>query len=122
MYLRLDSELHRRPYAPSQSQFQSKLTKSMQYRSQDSDLDPRARFVDGLGVGQVASRQALVAPYLGDIQLGISDQRGMLEVEIVQARHLHARADFKRLPCEYIGASFPRSADDLLLRCKWITN
>lgn len=54
--------------------------------------DPRTSFVEGLGEGQIASRQALVSPYLGDIQLTLSDQRGMLEVEVVRARRLHSKA------------------------------
>lgn len=63
--------------------------------------DPRASFVDGLGVGQIASRQALVSPYLGDVQLTISDQRGIgLEVEVVRARQLQIKPTAKLLPCK----------------------
>jgi len=62
--------------------------------------DPKVCFVDGLGVGQIASRQALVSPYFGDVQLSISDQRGMLEVEIIRVRSLQSRAFAKRLPCK----------------------
>lgn len=62
--------------------------------------DPRACFVEGLGQGQIASRQALVSPYLGDIQLSLSDQRGMLEVEVVRARRLHAKPGARVLPCK----------------------
>lgn len=59
-----------------------------------------AGFISGLGQGQIASRQAIVSPYLGDIQLSLSDQRGLLEVEIVRASRLHAQSDSATLPCK----------------------
>lgn len=63
--------------------------------------DSRCTFVEGIGAGQVASRQALVSPYLGDIQLTISDQRDIgLEVEVVRARQLQIKPGAKVLPCE----------------------
>lgn len=61
-----------------------------------------ASFVSGLGEGQIASRQAIVSPYLGDIQLSLSDQRGMLEVEVVRASRLHARAGSSAMPCKLL--------------------
>ena len=64
--------------------------------------DPKVCFVEGLGFGQIASRQALVSPYLGDIQLSLSEQRGMLEVEVVRVRQLQPKAGAKRLPSPYV--------------------
>lgn len=57
-------------------------------------------FIDGLGKGQMISRQGLASPYLGDIQLSLSDRRGNLEVEVIRARNLQAKAN-KILPREY---------------------
>jgi hypothetical protein len=62
--------------------------------------DPKVCFVEGLGLGQIASRQALVSPYLGDIQVSLSDRRGMLEVEIIRVRQLQPKPYAKRLPCK----------------------
>lgn len=56
--------------------------------------------MEGIGVGQIASRQALVSPYLGDIQLSVSSRRGMLEVEVIRARRLHPKPGAKTLPCK----------------------
>lgn len=107
MYLRLDCSEHRQLDSRSHSHSVSRPQPQphLQPQSKSQDSDPCASFVDGLGVGQVASRQALVAPYLGDIELAIGDQRGMLEVEVVQVRHLRARTDSDRLPCEYAASS-----------------
>lgn len=57
--------------------------------------------IDGFGVGQVASRQALVSPQLGGIQLALTDQRGMLEVSVIQVRNLKPKIGDMRLPCKY---------------------
>lgn len=54
-------------------------------------------FIDGLGKGQMISRQGLASPYLGDIQLSLCDRRGNLEVEVIRARNLQAKAN-KILP------------------------
>lgn len=70
--------------------------------SQSASANPKVCFVDGLGAGQIASRQALVSPYLGDIQLGLSDRRGMLEVEVIRVRQLQLKAGAKRLPSPYV--------------------
>lgn len=59
-------------------------------------------FVEGLGNGQVVSRQALVSPNLGDIQLSISDHKGVLEVEVIRARGLHPKAGAPNLPSPYV--------------------
>lgn len=59
-------------------------------------------FVESLGQGQIVSRQALVSPDLGDIQLSISDQRTVLEVEVIRARGLHLKAGSSSLPSPYV--------------------
>lgn len=64
--------------------------------------DPTASFVEGLGAGQIVSRQALASPYLGDIQLSLSDRKGNLEVEIIRARRLQSKPGSKILPCKYL--------------------
>lgn len=56
-------------------------------------------FIDGLGKGQMISRQGLASPYLGDIQLSLCDRRGNLEVEVIRARNLQAKTN-KVLPCK----------------------
>lgn len=57
-----------------------------------------ADFIDGLGPGQLVGRQVLGAPSLGDIQLSLCYQKGFLEVEVIRARGLQARAGSKVLP------------------------
>lgn len=87
---------------PQQQQQQQQPNGHQQYDEQAGQqvADPKASFVEGLGAGQIASRQALVSPYLGDIQLSLSDQRGMLEVEVIRVRQLQAKPRAKRLPCK----------------------
>ena len=60
-------------------------------------------FIEGLGKGQMISRQGLTSPYLGDIQLSLCDRRGNLEVEIIRARNLVAKSS-KIQPREYLAA------------------
>lgn len=57
-----------------------------------------ADFVEGLGPGQLVGRQVLAAPALGDVQLALCDRKGRLEVEVIRARGLQARAGSKLLP------------------------
>ncbi|XP_048518491.1 regulating synaptic membrane exocytosis protein 2 isoform X2 [Dendroctonus ponderosae] len=61
-----------------------------------------AEFIEGLGPGQLVGRQVLGAPSLGDIQLSLCHQRGVLEVEIIRARGLQARTGSKVLPAPYV--------------------
>ncbi|XP_050294946.1 regulating synaptic membrane exocytosis protein 2 isoform X2 [Anthonomus grandis grandis] len=61
-----------------------------------------AEFIEGLGPGQLVGRQVLGAPSLGDIQLSLCHQRGVLEVEIIRARGLQARPGSKILPAPYV--------------------
>ena len=62
---------------------------------------PLADFVEGLGPGQLVGRQVLAAPALGDVQLALCDRKGRLEVEVIRARGLQARAGSKLLPGNY---------------------
>ena len=59
-------------------------------------------FVEGLGPGQVVGRQVLGAPCLGEIQLGLFDRKGHLEVEVIRARGLAAKSGTKLLPAPYV--------------------
>ncbi|XP_035660086.1 regulating synaptic membrane exocytosis protein 2-like isoform X2 [Branchiostoma floridae] len=55
-------------------------------------------FLDGLGPAQLVGRQVLGAPCLGDIQVGLMDRRGQLEVEIIRARGLIPKPEANVLP------------------------
>ncbi|XP_022235193.1 regulating synaptic membrane exocytosis protein 3-like [Limulus polyphemus] len=59
-------------------------------------------FVEGLGPGQFVGRQALASPYLGDIQLSISDRKRKLEIEVIRARGLQPKPGAKSLPASYV--------------------
>ncbi|CAA9995242.1 unnamed protein product [Nesidiocoris tenuis] len=63
-----------------------------------SDGGQLSDFIDGLGPGQLVGRQVLGAPSLGDIQLSMCYQKGYLEVEVIRARGLQAKANCKVLP------------------------
>ncbi|KAG9509905.1 Regulating synaptic membrane exocytosis protein 2 [Fragariocoptes setiger] len=58
-------------------------------------------FVEGLGRGQIISRQGLASPYLGDLQLCLCDRRGNLEIEVIRARNLVPKSD-KVTPMTYV--------------------
>lgn len=73
----------------------------MQTSSRFQAHDPTSSFVEGLGAGQIVSRQALASPYLGDIQLSLSDRKGNLEVEVIRARKLQSKPGAKTLPGEH---------------------
>ena len=58
-----------------------------------------SEFIDGLGPGQLVGRQVLGASSLGDVQLALKHHaKGYLEVEVVRARELQAKAGSKILP------------------------
>lgn len=59
-------------------------------------------FVEGLGPSQLVGRQVLGSPCLGEIQLGIADRKGHLEVEVIRARGLMAKPGAKILPAPYV--------------------
>ena len=58
-------------------------------------------FVEGLGPAQLVGRQVLGSPCLGEIQLGLYDRKGHLEVEVIRARGLMSKQGAKILPGLY---------------------
>ncbi|XP_023819684.1 regulating synaptic membrane exocytosis protein 2 isoform X5 [Oryzias latipes] len=59
-------------------------------------------FLDGLGPAQLVGRQTLATPSMGDIQIGMVDKKGALEVEIIRARSLVGKPGSKALPAPYV--------------------
>ncbi|KAL8572844.1 hypothetical protein ACOMHN_011093 [Nucella lapillus] len=59
-------------------------------------------FVEGLGPSQLVGRQVLGAPCLGEIQLGLYDRKGHLEVEVIRARGLTSKPGARVLPAPYV--------------------
>ncbi|KAM9236035.1 regulating synaptic membrane exocytosis protein 2 isoform 18-T18 [Leptosomus discolor] len=59
-------------------------------------------FLDGLGPAQLVGRQTLATPSMGDIQVGMMDKKGQLEVEIIRARGLVVKPGSKTLPAPYV--------------------
>ncbi|XP_033855191.1 regulating synaptic membrane exocytosis protein 2 isoform X30 [Acipenser ruthenus] len=58
-------------------------------------------FLDGLGPAQLVGRQSLATPSMGDIQIGMMDKKGQLEVEVIRARGLVGKPGSKALPAPY---------------------
>uniref|UniRef100_A0A8C2ULG9 Regulating synaptic membrane exocytosis 1 n=1 Tax=Chinchilla lanigera TaxID=34839 RepID=A0A8C2ULG9_CHILA len=59
-------------------------------------------FLDGLGPAQLVGRQTLATPAMGDIQIGMEDKKGQLEVEIIRARSLTQKPGSKSTPAPYV--------------------
>ncbi|XP_077577540.1 regulating synaptic membrane exocytosis protein 2 isoform X4 [Stigmatopora nigra] len=59
-------------------------------------------FLDGLGPAQLVGRQTLATPPMGDIQIGMVEKKGALEVEIIRARGLVGKPSSKALPAPYV--------------------
>ncbi|XP_072323304.1 regulating synaptic membrane exocytosis protein 2 isoform X26 [Scyliorhinus torazame] len=59
-------------------------------------------FLDGLGPAQMVGRQTLATPPMGDIQIGMMDKKGQLEVEVIRARGLVGKPGSKALPAPYV--------------------
>ncbi|XP_053530979.1 regulating synaptic membrane exocytosis protein 2 isoform X13 [Ictalurus punctatus] len=59
-------------------------------------------FLDGLGPAQLVGRQTLATPSMGDIQIGMVEKKGALEVEIIRARGLVGKPGSKSLPAPYV--------------------
>ncbi|XP_074503057.1 regulating synaptic membrane exocytosis protein 1-like isoform X10 [Sebastes fasciatus] len=59
-------------------------------------------FLDGLGPGQLVGRQTLATPAMGDVQIGLMDKKGQLEVEVIRARGLNSKPGSKSLPAPYV--------------------
>ncbi|XP_067876205.1 regulating synaptic membrane exocytosis protein 1-like isoform X16 [Heterodontus francisci] len=84
---------------------------SMNSYSSEGNLFPGMRlgadsqfsdFLDGLGPAQLVGRQTLATPAMGDIQIGMVDRKGQLEVEVIRARGLNQKAGSKSLPAPYV--------------------
>ena len=77
-------------------------------------------FVEGLGPSQLVGRQVLGSPCLGEIQLGIADRKGHLEVEVIRARGLMAKPGAKILPGEsFLAGSQAEKTVQLFLLIYW---
>ncbi|XP_054885171.1 regulating synaptic membrane exocytosis protein 1-like isoform X5 [Poeciliopsis prolifica] len=59
-------------------------------------------FLDGLGPGQLVGRQTLATPAMGDVQIGLMNKKGQLEVEVIRARGLTSKPGSKSLPAPYV--------------------
>ncbi|XP_046725182.1 regulating synaptic membrane exocytosis protein 1-like isoform X12 [Silurus meridionalis] len=59
-------------------------------------------FLDGLGPAQLVGRQTLATPSMGDVQIGLMDKKGQLEVEVIRARGLTSKPGSKSLPAPYV--------------------
>ncbi|XP_078397989.1 regulating synaptic membrane exocytosis protein 1-like [Cetorhinus maximus] len=84
---------------------------SMNSYSSEGNLFPGMRlgadsqfsdFLDGLGPAQLVGRQTLATPSMGDIQIGMVDRKGQLEVEVIRARGLNQKTGSKSLPAPYV--------------------
>uniref|UniRef100_A0AAZ3P4T3 Regulating synaptic membrane exocytosis 1a n=1 Tax=Oncorhynchus tshawytscha TaxID=74940 RepID=A0AAZ3P4T3_ONCTS len=59
-------------------------------------------FLDGLGPAQLVGRQTLATPAMGDVQIGMMDKKGQLEVEVIRARGLNPKPGSRSLPAPYV--------------------
>lgn len=59
-------------------------------------------FLDGLGPAQLVGRQTLATHPMGDVQIGMMDKKGQLEVEVIRARGLTSKPGSKSLPAPYV--------------------
>ncbi|XP_063281917.1 regulating synaptic membrane exocytosis protein 4 [Pelobates fuscus] len=59
-------------------------------------------FLSGMGPAQFVGRQTLATTSMGDVEVGLLERNGQLEVEIIQARGLTAKAGSKTPPAAYI--------------------
>ncbi|XP_070100922.1 regulating synaptic membrane exocytosis protein 1 isoform X39 [Equus przewalskii] len=59
-------------------------------------------FLDGLGPAQLVGRQTLATPAMGDIQIGMEDKKGHLEVEVIRARSLTQKPGSRSTPAPYV--------------------
>lgn len=59
-------------------------------------------FLDGMGPAQFVGRQTLATTSMGDVEIGLADRSGQLEVEIIQARGLTMKPGSKGPPAAYI--------------------
>uniref|UniRef100_A0A3Q2Y1T7 Regulating synaptic membrane exocytosis 4 n=1 Tax=Hippocampus comes TaxID=109280 RepID=A0A3Q2Y1T7_HIPCM len=59
-------------------------------------------FLDGMGPAQFVGRQTLAMTSMGDVEIGLMERNGGLEVEVVQARGLTMKMGSKGPPAAYI--------------------
>lgn len=59
-------------------------------------------FLENLGPAQIAGRQTLATPSMGDIQLGMVYRKERLDVEVIRARGLVAKHGNKNTPAAYV--------------------
>ena len=59
-------------------------------------------FIEDLGRGQVVGRQVLGTSCMGMIQMGLSDKKGRLEVELIRAKALQQKPGSKQAPSKFI--------------------
>uniref|UniRef100_A0A8C2FKD7 Regulating synaptic membrane exocytosis 2 n=1 Tax=Cyprinus carpio TaxID=7962 RepID=A0A8C2FKD7_CYPCA len=59
-------------------------------------------FLDGLGPAQLAGRQTLATPPMGDIQIGMVHRKERLDVEVIRARGLVGKPGNKQTPAPYV--------------------
>ncbi|KAF7690890.1 hypothetical protein HF521_011187 [Silurus meridionalis] len=67
--------------------------------SRDSQF---TEFLDGLGPAQLAGRQTLATPPMGDIQIGMVHRKERLDVEVIRARGLVGKPGNKQTPAPYV--------------------
>ncbi|KAG7243825.1 hypothetical protein INR49_007129 [Caranx melampygus] len=59
-------------------------------------------FLEGLGPAQLAGRQTLATPPMGDIQIGMVYRKERLDVEVIRARGLVGKQGNKNTPAAYV--------------------
>ncbi|XP_077385721.1 regulating synaptic membrane exocytosis protein 4 isoform X2 [Festucalex cinctus] len=59
-------------------------------------------FLDGMGPAQFVGRQTLAMTSMGDVEIGLMERNGGLEVDVVQARGLTMKMGSKGPPAAYI--------------------
>ncbi|KAM9414475.1 regulating synaptic membrane exocytosis protein 4-like [Salvelinus alpinus] len=84
---------------------------SQQHKSKKGLIFPGVRitsdihfteFLEGLGPAQLAGRQTLATPPMGDIQIGMVYRKERLDVEVIRARGLVGKQGNKQLPAPYV--------------------
>uniref|UniRef100_A0A3P8WPQ5 C2 domain-containing protein n=1 Tax=Cynoglossus semilaevis TaxID=244447 RepID=A0A3P8WPQ5_CYNSE len=85
-------------------EFKSRFTRQP---SRDPDAeDPKpgqfTGFLEGLGPAQLAGRQTLATPPMGDIQIGMVYRKERLDVEVIRARGLVGKQGNKNTPAPYV--------------------
>ncbi|GAA6095647.1 regulating synaptic membrane exocytosis protein 4 [Tachysurus ichikawai] len=59
-------------------------------------------FLDGMGPAQFVGRQTLATTSMGDVEIGLMERNGQLEVEIIKARGLIMKPGSRGPPAAYI--------------------